>query len=236
MIKCITIDDEPLALDLLEDFISKVPFLQLVQSCQNPMEAIEFLHKEEIQLMFLDIQMPQITGMQFLKSLEDKPKVIFTTAYSDYALQGFDLDAVDYLLKPFTFERFLKAVNKAYQLILIKPEGNSGNFSIGSVKEYMFVKSGYDTVKVKFKNIRFIEGLKDYVKIHTTEGTILSLLNMKTLTDELPDNFIRIHRSFIIDFNRIERVQKKKVLIEGKEIPIGDVYREEFLTHLHKKS
>lgn len=230
MIKCLVIDDEPLAIDVLEDFIVKVPFLQLVKGCTSAMEAIEILHKEDIQLLFLDIQMPQISGVQFLKSLEYRPKVIFTTAYPDYALEGFNLDAVDYLLKPFTFERFLKAVNKAYQQINLQNKGNE----VTTDKEYMFVKSGYDTVKVRFDEILYIEGLKDYVKIHTTGKTVIALMSMKQLEDTLPDNFIRVHRSYIIDFNRISMVQKRKVFIDKVAIPIGEVYRDAFMERMSR--
>lgn len=230
MINCLAVDDEPLALDVLEDFIGKVPFLHLVKACPSAMEAMELLHQYKIQLLFLDIQMPQVSGVQFLKGLRsDQPRVIFTTAYPDYALEGFNLDAVDYLLKPFTFERFLKAANKAYQQI----NAPSKIQEPPAEKEYMFVKSGYDTVKISFKDILYIEGLKDYVKIHTTGKTVIALMNMKALEDMLPASFIRIHRSYIIDFERISKVQKRRVFIEQTEIPIGEVYREDFLKKLN---
>lgn len=236
MIRCIAIDDEPLALDVLEDFIAQVPFLELVKTCQSAVEALELLHHEKIQLIFLDIQMPQISGVQFLKSLEKRPKVIFTTAYSDYALEGFNLDAVDYLLKPFTFERFLKAVNKAYQQIHLKPvDSATPEKNLPQPKEYMFVKSGYDIIKVRYDEIRYIEGLKDYVKIHTNGKTIISLMSMKVLAEELPGNFVRVHRSFIVNFERITLVQKRKVHIQQVEIPIGEVYREAFLEKLKQE-
>lgn len=230
MIKCLVIDDEPLAIDVLEDFIAKVPFLNLVKGCTSAMEAIEVLHQEDVQLLFLDIQMPQVSGVQFLKSLDYRPKVIFTTAYSDYALEGFNLDAVDYLLKPFTFERFLKAVNKAYQQITLQNKSSEVNTD----KEYMFVKSGYDTVKVKFDEILYIEGLKDYVKIHTTGKTVIALMSMRILEETLPDNFIRVHRSYIIDFERVSMVQKRKVFIDKLEIPIGEVYRDAFMERISR--
>lgn len=228
MIKCLAIDDEPLALDVLEDFIDKVPFLKLVKACTSAMEAMEILHKEDIHLLFLDIQMPQVSGVQFLKGMNYRPKVIFTTAYSDYALEGFNLDAVDYLLKPFTFERFLKAVNKAYQQINVQTKEKE----LVAEKGYMFVKSGYDTVKVMFGDIRYIEGLKDYVKIHTTDKTVIALMSMKVLEDSLPGNFIRVHRSFIIDFERVTLVKKRKAFISDVEIPIGEVYRDAFMKRL----
>jgi DNA-binding LytR/AlgR family response regulator len=231
MIRCIAIDDEPLALDIVEDFISRVPFLELTGTFQSAAEALEVLHSREIELIFLDIQMPQISGVQFLKSLDKRPKVIFTTAYPDYALEGFELDAVDYLLKPFTFERFLKAVNKAYQQIKLQPLPQHEN-EVPAPKEYMFVKSGYDIIKVRYDDIRYIEGLKDYVKIHTSGKTIISLMSMKMLAEELPDNFVRVHRSFILNFEYISLVKKRKIHIGEVEIPIGEVYREAFLEKL----
>jgi two-component system, LytTR family, response regulator len=222
MIKCIAIDDEPLALELLEDFISKVPFFQLAGTFQNPTNAISLLHEQNVQLLFLDIQMPEITGLEFLKSLESKPKVIFTTAYSDYALEGFNHDAVDYLLKPFTFDRFLKACNKAYRLIAAQQINDPE-------KDYMFIKSGYDTVKIKFQDIQYVEGFKDYVKIHLKEGhPVLCLISMKALLEKLPANFIRVHRSFIIAFDKIKIIQRRQVKIGDTEVPIGDMYREAF--------
>ncbi len=230
MINCLAIDDEPLALDVLEDFIEKVPFLKLIKGCTSAMEAMELMHQHDIELLFLDIQMPQVSGVQLLKSLNYQPLVIFTTAYSDYALEGFNLDAVDYLLKPFTFERFLKAVNKASHLINLQHK----NGEVVTDKEYMFVKSGYDTVKVKFNEILYIEGLKDYVKIHTTGKTVIALMSMKALEDLLPDNFIRIHRSYIIDFERVSLVQKRKVFMDTVEIPIGEVFREAFMQRLSR--
>lgn len=235
MIRCIAIDDEPLALDVLEDFIAQVPFLELVKTCQSAVEALELLHQEKIQLIFLDIQMPQISGVQFLRSLDQRPKVIFTTAYSDYALEGFNLDAVDYLLKPFTFERFLKAVNKAYQQLHLPPPEPAGEKAPPPAKDYMFVKSGYDIIRVRYDEIRYIEGLKDYVKIHTDGKTIVSLMSMKALAEELPANFVRVHRSFIVNFERITLVQKRKIYIQKVEIPIGEVYREAFLEKLKQE-
>ncbi|MFP4090567.1 MAG: LytR/AlgR family response regulator transcription factor [Cyclobacteriaceae bacterium] len=234
MIRCIAIDDEPLALDIVEDFISRVPFLELVETFQSAAEALEALHKYDIHLIFLDIQMPQISGVQFLKSLEKRPKVIFTTAYPDYALEGFELDAVDYLLKPFTFERFLKAVNKACQQLKMQPNPTAEAEPAQQPKEYMFVKSGYDIIKVRYNDIRYIEGLKDYVKIHTTGKTIISLMSMKSLTEELPENFVRVHRSFILNFEYISLVKKRRIHIGDIEIPIGEVYRETFLEKLRQ--
>ena len=228
MIRCIAIDDEPLALDLVEDFVSKVPFLELVQSFSSALEALEILRNQTIDLLFLDIQMPDISGLQFIKSLENPPKVIFTTAYANHAVEGFNVDAVDYLLKPFTFERFLKAANKAQQHISTENTGNSPS----SVASYMFVKSGYDMVKVDFHSIYYIEGLKDYVKIHTSEKMVIALLSMKSLEDTLPSQFFRVHRSYIINFDHLESVSRRSLLVAKTEIPLGDMYRDSFMAKL----
>ncbi|MEM9672035.1 MAG: LytTR family DNA-binding domain-containing protein [Bacteroidota bacterium] len=225
MINCIAIDDEPLALDLVEDFASKVPFLNLVATYNSGLDALDLLNDQQVDLLFLDIQMPDISGMQFIKSLEHPPKVIFTTAYAQHAVEGFNVDAVDYLLKPFTFERFLKAANKARQLI---QTGTSSNLT----ENYMFVKSGYDMVKVNYDDIQFIEGLKDYVKIHTEGKTVIALLSMKSLEESLPASFFRVHRSYIINFRFLESVGRRNVIVSKKDIPLGDMYREQFMAKL----
>ncbi|MGD1895214.1 MAG: LytR/AlgR family response regulator transcription factor [Cyclobacteriaceae bacterium] len=225
MINCIAIDDEPLALDLVEDFASKVPFLNLVATYNSGLDALDLLNDQQVDLLFLDIQMPDISGMQFIKSLEHPPKVIFTTAYAQHAVEGFNVDAVDYLLKPFTFERFLKAANKARQLF---QTGTSSNLT----ENYMFVKSGYDMVKVNYDDIQFIEGLKDYVKIHTEGKTVIALLSMKSLEESLPASFFRVHRSYIINFRFLESVGRRNVIVSKKDIPLGDMYREQFMAKL----
>ncbi len=218
MINCIAIDDEPLALDLVEDFAAKVPFLLLEQSFSSALDALPLLNSGKIDLMFLDIQMPQITGLQFIKSLEHSPKVIFTTAYAQHAVEGFNVDAVDYLLKPFTFERFLKASNKAQQALTGEQQ------SVPPSEDYIFVKSGYDMVKVRFADIHYIEGLKDYVKIHTTQKTVIALLTMKSLETSLPTGFLRVHRSYIINFEHLESVGRRNLTVAKQDIPLGDMY------------
>lgn len=238
MINCLAIDDEPLALDLLEDFISRIPFLKLAEKCSSAFEAMKILQQENIELLFLDIQMPDITGIQFLKTLESKPKVIFTTAYPEHALEGFELDATDYLLKPFSFERFLKAVNKASKQIQLQHAASepAEQSASSDEKDYIFIKSGYDTVKVAFKNIRYIQGLKDYVKIHTYDSTILTLVSMKAILKRLPaDNFVRVHRSFIVAIDKIDLVQKRRISLGETEIPVGDTFRKGFLEALGKE-
>ncbi|MGB3588352.1 MAG: LytTR family DNA-binding domain-containing protein [Tunicatimonas sp.] len=228
MINCIAIDDEPLALDLVEDFAAKVPFLLLEQSFSSALDALPLLNSGKIDLMFLDIQMPQITGLQFIKSLDHSPKVIFTTAYAQHAVEGFNVDAVDYLLKPFTFERFLKASNKAQQALTGEQQ------SVPPSEDYIFVKSGYDMVKVRFADIHYIEGLKDYVKIHTTQKTVIALLTMKSLETSLPTGFLRVHRSYIINFEHLESVGRRNLTVAKQDIPLGDMYREQFMAKLDR--
>jgi len=228
MITCIAIDDEPLALDLIEDFAAKAPFLSLEASFSNALDALPLLNSGKIDLIFLDIQMPQISGLQFIKSLEHPPKVVFTTAYAQHAVEGFNVDAVDYLLKPFTFERFLKAANKTQQALTAEqPSVSSGN-------DYIFVKSGYEMVKVRFADIHYIEGLKDYVKIHTSQKTIIALLTMKSLETSLPSGFLRVHRSYIINFEHLESVGRRNLMVAKQDIPLGDMYREQFMAKLKR--
>lgn len=231
MIRCLIIDDEFLALDLLEDNIRKVPFLELAGRCKNASEAIGYLQRENIDLLFLDIQMPDISGIQFLKSLPVRPLVIFTTAFEMYAMEGFELDVVDYLLKPFSFERFLKAAHKAHeQLVLQKKTVAPVQDTQKKNPEYLFVKADYKLVKIEIGEIQYIEGLKDYIKIYTGETPVVTLLSMKVIEEKLPSSdFFRIHRSFIVNLKKIKFVQKSFVTIGNKAIPIGDNYREEFL-------
>lgn len=223
---CIAVDDEPLALDIIEDFIKEIPFLKLVKKCYSASEAIEIIQNENIDLVFLDIRMPSITGVQLVKSLKDIPAVIFTTAYTDYAVEGFNLDAVDYLVKPFSFERFLKAVNKAYSLYKLKNDTG---------KDYIFIKSGYKNLKVDFNDILYIEGLSDYIKIYLVNGkNILSLQSLKVFIDKLPENdFLRVHRSYIVSLNKIDSIQKSRIFIGEKHITVGEKYKDKFLKRIN---
>ena len=230
MIRCLAIDDEILALDLLEDNIRKVPFLELAGRCKSAFEAIEILQREKIDLLFLDIQMPDISGIQFLKSLTVKPMVIFTTAFEKYALQGFELDVIDYLLKPFSFERFLKAANKAqeYHSLLEKPDQQA---SFG----YLFVKTDHRLVQVQISEILYIESMKDYVKIFLGEKPVVTLLSMKTIEEKLPAaDFLRVHRSFIVNVRKIHSIEKSHIRIMNHEIPIGDNYRESVFAFINQ--
>jgi two-component system LytT family response regulator len=219
---CIIVDDEPLARDILEDFIGKVPFLMLKASCKNGFEALKVLQKEKTDLIFLDIQMPDLNGIQLYESLSSKPLVIFTTAYSNYAVTGFDLEAVDYLVKPFAFERFLKAVNRAYEQFQASRPAASGE-----IRDFMFVKDGTKIVKVNYADILYIEGMKDYVKIVLQDKKmVLTLMSMQHMMEKLPaEKFIRIHRSYIIPLSKIEEVEKNRVVIGGKHLPVGNSYK-----------
>ena len=234
MIRAIIVDDEPLALDVLETYIAQLPELELVARCENALEAREVLKEHDVDLMFLDINMPQLTGIDFVKTLSVKPNFIFTTAHPYYAVEGFELNAIDYLMKPIPLERFMKAVNKVINMQLgdtSAPEKKKENF--------IFVKADKKLIKVNFDDILYIEGLKDYVIIRQKEGRIITLHTMKSLEAKLPDHiFKRIHRSYIVNIgaidaivgNMIELKEKSKI----KHIPIGKNYREELLKVINK--
>ena len=231
MLKVIIVDDEPLAIDVMESHISKMPDLEIVAKCNNALEANEALSKFHVDLMFLDIQMPQLTGIELLKSLTNPPMVIFTTAYSDYALEGFNLNVVDYLLKPISFDRFFKAVNKATD----KFKANSSELSFSDEEPFFFVKADKKLIKVNFDDILYIEGLKDYVIIRQESSRVITLQTMKSLEEKLPDTvFRRIHRSYIININKIKAIVGNMVEItekgQSKHIPIGKNYRDDLLT------
>jgi two-component system LytT family response regulator len=232
-INCLVVEDEPLARNLMTAYIDKVPYLNLLQACSNPLEAIDFLRENTVDLLFLDVQMPEITGITLLKILQKKPLVILTTAYSEYALEGYEHDVMDYLLKPITFERFLKAVEKAHaRLSNVNPNTAIQDKTVSppdGVQPFIFVKDGTKLVKIKLNDILYVEGLKDYVTIHTRTQKVVTLQRLKTLEEELPENkFIRIHNSFIVAFEAIEAIEKEKVQIGSVYIPISDTYRKTF--------
>ena len=241
--KVIIVDDEPLALDVLETYVSNMPNLELVSRCNNAFEANEALKNDSIDLIFLDIQMPQLTGIDFLKTLKTPPMVIFTTAYQQYAVEGFELNAIDYLLKPISMDRFMKAVNKATeQYELHHQEAKNGLNTEGVAEpkpDYIFVKADKKLQRVKFSEILYIEGLKDYVIIRTETGRIISLQTMKSLEDKLPvAQFVRVHRSFIVGIDKIHAIVGNMVeVIEkgvAKHLPIGKNYRDELLEMIEK--
>jgi DNA-binding LytR/AlgR family response regulator len=236
--KCIIIDDEPLAVDLLKDFVSKVESLELVNTFNNAIDAISAINKTEIDLIFLDIEMPHFTGIDFINAIDVKPLIIFTTAYSNYAVEGFDFGAVDYLIKPIPFNRFLKAVVRAQHIFEpAEPVQNSTPIIIASDEsnDFMFVRAEYENVKINYADILFVEGLKDYVKIYTTDGkyvlTLMSLIKLENILSA--KGFSRIHRSYIINLKHIKSIQKNKVLIADKRLPISESYKTAFFNKIH---
>ncbi|MDX2072163.1 MAG: LytTR family DNA-binding domain-containing protein [Haliscomenobacter sp.] len=243
MIKVIIVDDEPLAQDVLETYVEKFPELSLVQKCNNALEANEVLKNQDIDLMFLDIQMPQLTGIDFLKTLTRPPLVIFTTAYPNYALEGFELNALDYLLKPISLERFIKAVNKAVEQIKLQrnEQGSASSHPAegGDHPDYIFVKADKKLVKVNYHDIIYIEGLKDYVIIRMENQRVITLQTMKSLEDKLPPTrFKRIHRSYIINIDKINAIVGNMVEVmeknQAKHLPIGKNYRDELNDMIEK--
>jgi two-component system LytT family response regulator len=226
MIRCIAIDDEPLALELLEDNISKVPFLKLVAACDSAIEAMQIMQKETVDLLFLDIQMPGLTGLQFIQSMSSPPMIILITAYEKYALQGFNLDVTDYLVKPVSLERFIKACNKAKQLFDLKIQQKN---EPATAPEYFFVNVDYSMLKVNLDDIIYVEGFKDYIKIHlkSSKHPVVTRMPVKTIEEQLPASaFIRIHKSYIVSIASITSVRKSAVFIDSLELPVGESYRE----------
>lgn len=224
MMKCIAVDDEKLVLDLLVDNIQKVPYLQLVKRCRNALEAAEILHQENIDLIFLDIQMPGLNGLQFLQTLHNPPMVIFVTAYGEHALEGFNLNAVDYLLKPVSFERFLKACNKAHEYYQLQLKPGPKDTDPG----YFFVYVEYNLVKVKVDEILYIEGMKDYVKIVVTSSTrpVITRTSMKSMEEKLASyRFVRTHKSYIISADKITAIKRDIICIDKIELPLSDNYK-----------
>jgi len=227
MINCLIIDDEPLAIDLLESYISKVSTLNLVAKCSEPLASLDHFDKHQIDLLFIDIQMPDISGIDFFKTLHKKPEVIFTTAFAEYALTGFELNAIDYLLKPFSFERFVSAVNRAKDFIDYKNNKTSNS------RDYFFINAAHKIHKIFYNDILYLEGLKDYTKLHLAGSTapLLILQNLKYFEDFLPKNeFVRIHRSYIVPIGKLSILTKKTVTIEHNTIPVGDNYRDRFFS------
>ena len=237
-LNCLIVDDEPLARQLLTEYVKKVPFLNLIKACSGPMEAIEALRNHPVDLMFLDIQMPEITGITFLKTLQKKPMVILTTAYSEYALESYELDVVDYLLKPITLERFLRAVDKASERLAEPPVSAGGEKqATETAQPFVFVKDGTKLVKIRWADILYVEGLKDYVTIHTRQQKIVSLQRLKSLEESLPqDQFIRIHNSYIVALQAIDTVHKDKVQIGTVFLPISDSYRKSFKEFIERNN
>jgi len=234
VLKCLAIDDEPVALDILEDYIAKVPFLECEGVFRDPLKALDYLRKNSVDLIFLDINMPDLTGIQFLKTLKKQPLVIFTTAYSEYALESYDYDAVDYLLKPIEFERFIKASNKACEMHEVKLKDMP---LYSGERDYIFIKSGTNFHKVKMKDIYYIRGTGNYVTFVMDQKEILSLLTMTKALEALPQNFFfRIHKSYIVNSLHVNLIENEEVRIRSERIPIGDSYRQAFFESIKKHS
>lgn len=234
-IRCLIIDDEPLALDIIEGYVLKTPFLDLAGRCTNAFDAIDIINKQDIDLLFLDIEMPDLSGLEFSRTFKNEPRVIFTTAFSKYAIEGFKVNALDFLLKPYNYEEFLTAANKAKEWFDLfykqKETGNKDNF--------IYVKADYKQVKIDLKKVLYIEGLKDYVKIYLEDNPkpVLSLLSLKSLEEQLQGlQFMRVHRSFIINLSKIEAIERSHIIIKDIRISISEQYKEKFNKYLSSKS
>ncbi len=240
-INCIAVDDEPLALNIIKEYSGKIPFLSLIKTFDNALDVIDFLKTSQVDLMFLDIRMEELTGLQLLKVLKNKPKVIFTTAYDSYAIKSYELDVTDYLLKPFSFERFTKAVNKACDQIALEKgfqpvhNNNLNDISIPG-EDYFFVKTEFRLQKVNFSDILYIEGQGDYLAVVTKKGKIMTLQNFARLEVNLPANtFVRVHKSYIVSLRQIEKIERNRIRIGEKTIPISDTYKDKFFQLLEKR-
>jgi two-component system, LytTR family, response regulator LytT len=234
MITVIAIDDEPLALQLVTGYIEKTAGLKLIGKFDNPLDASDFLIDKSVDLIFVDIQMPDLSGIEFTRLLEKGPKIIFTTAYEKYALEGYKLEIVDYLLKPFSYEEFLTAIHKVQKILRLEQKFSE---KVDVNNEFLFLKSDYKIKRINFNEILYIEGLKDYVKvyIHNTPKPILSLTSLKLLESKLPGNkFMRVHRSFIVNLEKIDTIDRKRIVFGKEYIPVSDQYRDKFQEFLDK--
>ncbi len=233
-IKCLAIDDEPLALKQIGIYIKKTPFLELVNLCSNAYDAMEYLHVHQVNLMFVDINMPDLSGMDFVKSLTEKPYIIFTTAYSEFAVDGFKVDAVDYLLKPVGYNDFLRACNKVKSLFDLK-ESKPG--MVKATRLHLFVKSEYKLIRIRLSDIKYIESMHEYVKIHLiNDKPVMTLVSLKSIEEQLPsEKFMRVHRSFIVHLDRIKVIERNRIIFDnGVYIPISDQYRDKFQDFIDK--
>ncbi|MBL6446983.1 response regulator transcription factor [Fulvivirga sp. 29W222] len=234
-IRCIIVDDEPLAIEVIESYIARLENIEIVAKCSNALKAFDILKKEPVDLIFLDIQMPKLTGLDFVKTLQNPPKVIITTAYRDYALEGYELNVVDYLLKPISFERFLKAVSRVYHTDISHGASEISN-DIESEEAYIFLKADKKMVKVQLRDILYIESLKDYVRIKTCDKEVITHQKISYLEEKLPEEcFLRIHRSFIVAVKKIETYSATSIEVPGKELPIGRLYKDQVLESLNAK-
>ena len=234
MISVIALDDEPLALQLVTGYIEKTPGLKLIGQFDNPLDAAEFLADNRVDLIFIDIQMPDLSGIEFTRLIEKGPKVIFTTAFEKYALEGYKLEIVDYLLKPFSYEEFLTAVHKVQNLLRLEQKMPA---RVDVNNEFLFLKSEYKIKRINFNDILYIEGLKDYVKVFIQNSLrpVLSLTSLKLLESKLPENkFMRVHRSFIVNLGKIDTIERSRIVFGKEYIPVSDQYKDKFQEYLDK--
>jgi DNA-binding LytR/AlgR family response regulator len=231
-LRCLIVDDEELARTLLSAYIQKIPGLEIVASCSNPLEAMTILAEKDVDVLFLDIQMPELTGVELLRTLAKKPVVVFTTAYPDYALEGYNLDVCDYLLKPFSFERFLQSVNKVRSRTAtalsreIAPERPAE-------RDYLLLKADHKVHRLRYDDILFIQSMREYAAFHTSSGRILSLISLKSLEEELPGNrFVRIHKSYIVAIEKVDALEGNQVIIGKEKLPVGESYREAVMSRV----
>ena len=236
-ITCVIVDDEPMALKLVESYVNKTPFLELKKKCSSAIEALEFIKETPVDLLFLDIQMPDLTGLEFSKMLPKETRVIFTTAFDQYALEGFKVEAIDYLLKPFDYAEFLSAANKAntwFSLVKGKQES-----IISKEKEFLFIKSEYKQLRIKLADVLYFEGLKDYIKIYLKDEPkpILTLMSLKSIEEELSNTqFLRVHRSFIVSLKNVEVIERSQIVINKQRITVSEQYKPKFLEFVNNNS
>ncbi len=234
MIRCLAIDDEPLALKQLAEYIKKTPFMELVGQCDSALQAIDVINNKQVDLLFVDINMPDLSGMDFVKTLENPPKVVFVTAYSEYALEGFRVDAMDYLLKPIGYNDFLKSANK------VKNWFDSQHQKLDEVKsskDFLFIKSEYKILRINFDDIKYIESMNEYVKIHLINAkSMMTLLSMKSIEELLPaDRFMRVHRSYIVSLNKISVIERNRIIFDEKVyIPVSEQYKSKFQSYIDR--
>ena len=238
-ITCVVVDDEPMALNLVESYVQKTPFLELKKKCSSALEALSFIQKTPVDLLFLDIQMPDLTGIEFSKMLPKETRVIFTTAFDQYALEGFKVEALDYLLKPFDYAEFLAAANKAHTWFELLKGKQEAPALVSEEKAFLFVKSEYKQLRIKLADVLYFEGLKDYVKIYLKDNPkpILTLMSLKALEEELPaSQFLRVHRSFIVALNNIDVIERSQIVINQQRITVSDHYKPQFLEFVNRNS
>lgn len=235
MIRCIAIDDEPLSLAQISNYISKIPYLELVGKCRDALEAMKIISETQVDLMFVDINMPDLNGLDFVRSLNQKPKVIFTTAYSEYAIEGYKVEAVDYLLKPFSFQDLLGAADRARRLIEDKPTTEELKVQDNSI----FVKSEYRITRIDVSDIKYVESMGEYLRIFL-EGQpkpLMPLMSMKRMEEILPaKNFMRVHRSYIVNLDKIQEISRMRIIFDDVYIPVGDNYKQKFMEYINERS